>query len=79
MAASARPLRLLITGATGFVGLHLAAAIRRTFGAGTEIIPTALYAGKDPALGEVMALDVTDPSAVATMIAKLPPMPAATA
>lgn len=73
MAASARPLRILITGATGFVGLHLAAAIRRTFGAGTEIIPTALYAGKDPALGEVMALDVTDPSAVATMIAKLQP------
>jgi GDP-4-dehydro-6-deoxy-D-mannose reductase len=73
MAASARPFRILITGATGFVGLHLATAIHGTFGSGAEIIPTALHAGSDPALGDVIALDVTDPSAVTKTIAELQP------
>ncbi len=73
MAEPAPPLRILITGATGFVGLHLAAALHARFGAGATIIPTALHAGKDPALGDVGALDVTDPAAMADAIATARP------
>lgn len=68
MTRPAEPLRILITGATGFVGLHLVAAIRRRFGAGVVIVPTALRAGSDAALGDVQALDVTDAAAVAGII-----------
>jgi GDP-4-dehydro-6-deoxy-D-mannose reductase len=64
------PFRILITGATGFVGPHLAAAIRTKFSDRAVIIPTALDAGSDPELGEVIALDVTDPVAVAEAIAR---------
>ncbi|MGX7742708.1 NAD-dependent epimerase/dehydratase family protein [Rhodopseudomonas parapalustris] len=67
------PLRLLVTGAIGFVGLHLAAAIRSRFGDQVEIVPTALHTGSDPVLGEVVALDVTDAAAVTGTIAELQP------
>lgn len=67
------PLRILMTGAIGFVGLHLAAAIRSRFGEEAQLIPTALHAGSDPVLGEVVALDVTDAAAVSGIIAELQP------
>ncbi|MCG6203336.1 GDP-mannose 4,6-dehydratase [Rhodopseudomonas sp. HC1] len=73
MAERAAPLRILITGATGFVGLHLADAIRRKFGDSAAIIPTALYAGSNPTLGDVAALDVTDAAAVASALAAVRP------
>jgi len=67
------PIRVLITGATGFVGPHLAAAIRRKFDDRAVIVPTALEAGLDPAVGDVLGLDVTDPVAVADAIAQQRP------
>ena len=58
------PLRILITGASGFVGRHLLAALAAHFGARAVIIPTARVA--EPGLA---ALDVTNADAVAAALA----------
>jgi GDP-4-dehydro-6-deoxy-D-mannose reductase len=56
-------MRILITGALGFVGPYLSQALRSVCGDVT-ILATGRTAGEHPLLGAVSALDVTDLSAV---------------
>lgn len=70
---TASNMRVLITGADGFVGRHLVATLRQTFADRVEILSTALKAGEHPDLGTVEALDVTDPVAVRETIARFQP------
>jgi GDP-4-dehydro-6-deoxy-D-mannose reductase len=65
-------MRVLVTGAQGFVGLYLAQALRHACGDAT-IIATGKTSGEHPLLGAVSALDVTDLSAVKTEIARCQP------
>lgn len=65
MAPGQADARVLITGARGFVGPHLAESLRRVLGPNVMIVATAKDAGEHPAFGFVEALDVTDPPAVA--------------
>lgn len=53
-------MRILLTGASGFVGPHLADALRRVCGSGVELIATSKDAEDHPALGPIAPLDVTD-------------------
>jgi GDP-4-dehydro-6-deoxy-D-mannose reductase len=62
-------MRVLITGARGFVGPYVAEALRRKFGANVRLIPTAKEAGEHPLFGPVEALDVTDGAAVTAAVA----------
>lgn len=61
-------MRILITGAAGFVGSHLAPALARACGPDIEIVATSKTAGHHPAYGHVEALDVQDCAAVARAI-----------
>jgi len=63
-------MRVLITGAKGFVGPYVAGALSRTCGDDVELFATAREAGEHPAFGLVAALDVTNPGAVAAAIAR---------
>ena len=66
-------MKILITGATGFVGRHLVARLQET-GVGTsELFATAMSAFEDPQLGIVRALDVTDKAAVELLISGVNP------
>ena len=65
--------RILITGAYGFVGLHLAAQLREMFGSGAVLGLTSITAETHPAFGAFEALDVTDETAVASAIARFQP------
>lgn len=66
-------LKVLITGAIGFVGPYLAEALRRLPGRTVSIVPTSLVAAEHPGLGAVLALDVTDRAAVKRMICEVRP------
>ena len=57
-------MRILITGARGFVASHLYDALLQACGSDIEIIATAKEAGSHPFFGKVTALDVTDRIAV---------------
>ena len=57
-------MRILITGARGFVASYLRDALRGTCGKDIELIATAKEPGVDPKYGEVTKLDVTSPSSV---------------
>jgi GDP-4-dehydro-6-deoxy-D-mannose reductase len=61
-------MKILLTGASGFVGPHLAEALRKLCGGDSEIIATGIVPGQRPRLGAVMALDVTDHVALDTVI-----------
>ena len=63
-------MKILITGATGFVGPYAAEAVRRIAGPDCEIVATARQAGEHRSLGVVEALDVTDAGAVRQSLAK---------
>jgi GDP-4-dehydro-6-deoxy-D-mannose reductase len=63
----------LVTGAGGFVGPHLAAALRQAYGDAASIHGTALKSYPHPAFGMVAALDVTDHAAVREAIAQYQP------
>src|SRR3974390_2404348 len=65
--------RVLVHGAVGFVGPHLAEALRRSYDSDIEIIATAKDAGHHALFGPVMALDVTDPAALETAICDVKP------
>jgi GDP-4-dehydro-6-deoxy-D-mannose reductase len=62
--------RILITGAAGFVGSHLA---QRIDGAADEVFLTSKNAGVTPSGMPVQALDATDASAVADAVASIKP------
>jgi GDP-4-dehydro-6-deoxy-D-mannose reductase len=66
-------MRILITGAHGFVGPHLVATLRQQFGDAVEILSTSRMKGVDPVLGTVETLDVTDARAVYQMIRRVRP------
>ncbi len=66
-------LKVLITGAIGFVGPYLVEALRRTLGREVLIVSTALTGEEHPLLGGVFALDVTDKAAVGEMIRRVGP------
>ncbi len=68
---NAKP-RILITGAMGFVGAHLAERLDTQFGATVEVVLTSKEAGVCP-LGAVQALDVTDDRAVAEAVGSIRP------
>jgi GDP-4-dehydro-6-deoxy-D-mannose reductase len=66
-------MRVLITGARGFVALHFAAAVTRLLDGAAEIIATSKSGGEYPPFSRVLTLDVTDEAAVAELIAELRP------
>jgi len=57
-------MRVLITGATGFVGSHVGGALRSVCGASTRIIATSRRPSSDLNFGEFESLDVTNRHAV---------------
>ena len=61
-------MRILITGALGFVGCHLADAVLRICGDAVTLLATSKVAGKHSQFGAVAALDVTDRAAVNSAI-----------
>jgi GDP-4-dehydro-6-deoxy-D-mannose reductase len=65
-------MRVLITGARGFVGPYLAQALKRVCG-DVAVIATATTSGEHPLLGSVAALDVTDAAAVKAAIGRYNP------
>lgn len=66
-------IRILITGARGFVGPHLGATLRHKFEDHIVIAATSRIQGLDPALGAIVALDVTDAHAVDQTIERFRP------
>lgn len=67
------PVRILITGANGFVGPYVCDAIVQTFGRTAATIPTARDPCDDPLLGPLAGLDITDPAAVDAAVADADP------
>lgn len=61
-------MRILITGAAGFVGSHLPQALTSACGGDVRIVATSKAAGQHPAYGAIEALDVQDGAAVARAI-----------
>jgi GDP-4-dehydro-6-deoxy-D-mannose reductase len=67
------PSRVLVTGATGFVGRHLLAALRAAFPA-AELVPAARAGDADAGGGAaVRAFDLTDAEGVAALVAEVRP------
>jgi GDP-4-dehydro-6-deoxy-D-mannose reductase len=66
-------MRILITGAAGFVGSHLPQALAGACGRDVKIIATSKAAGQHPAYGAIEALDVLDGAAVAQAIQRHAP------
>jgi GDP-4-dehydro-6-deoxy-D-mannose reductase len=65
-------MRVLVTGARGFVGPHLVQAVRRVCGE-VALLATGATAGEHPLLGPVSQFDVTDPAGVAAGIGEFRP------
>ena len=66
-------MRVLLTGALGFVGPHLATALRHSCGSEVGIVATAKDGGHHAAFDSVAALDVTDRAAVEAAIGQSQP------
>jgi GDP-4-dehydro-6-deoxy-D-mannose reductase len=66
-------MRILITGAGGFVGPHLVAELVARLGTGAAIVPTSLHGGLVAGVGEMTALDVTDNDAVDQAVREIGP------
>jgi GDP-4-dehydro-6-deoxy-D-mannose reductase len=66
-------LRVLVTGANGFVGPHIGKALRQMFGERLTLKATSRTDGSDPELGTIEVLDVTDAPAVDQAIVRFQP------
>jgi GDP-4-dehydro-6-deoxy-D-mannose reductase len=64
--------KILVTGASGFVGRHLILSLRSQ-NAQAEIIATSRMGGTDPDLGKIERLNVTDEIAVGDIIRRVRP------
>jgi GDP-4-dehydro-6-deoxy-D-mannose reductase len=73
MSGADAPIRVIVTGAGGFVGPHLVAALRDIGGADIEVIATSLYAETHRLLGPLAGLDVSDAAATTAAIARWRP------
>lgn len=62
-------MRILLTGANGFVGPYVGEALRSVCGRDIVVAATSKDGGPHPAFGQVEELDVTDPAAVQDAIA----------
>lgn len=65
--------KVLITGANGFVGPYAARALRARFGDRLTIAATSRLSGHDPDLGDIAELDITDRLAVEEAIQRFGP------
>lgn len=63
-------MRVLITGARGFVGPYVCDALRNICGRDCVVVATSKDGGPHPAFGQIEALDVTDTAAVHDAIAR---------
>jgi len=63
-------MRVLITGANGFVGPYVCEALRSVCGRDIAVVATSKDGGPHPAFGQVEALDVTDTAAVHDAVAR---------
>ena len=63
-------MRVLITGANGFVGPYVFDALRNICGQDVVVVATSKDGGSHPVFGQVEELDVTDPAAVRDAIAR---------
>jgi GDP-4-dehydro-6-deoxy-D-mannose reductase len=66
-------MRVLVTGANGFVGPYVVEAMRRELGCDTELVLTGKAGGQHALLGSVLPLDVTEGGAVSEAIAGIRP------
>lgn len=66
-------MRVLITGARGFVGPYVYQALHRICGRDLTVVATSKDAGPHPVFGQIEALDVTDKIAVHEAIARHKP------
>lgn len=66
-------MRILVTGARGFVGPYLFSSLRNMMGIDAAIFPTSRQAGLHPTMGYVDTLDVTNREAVLSTIRKINP------
>lgn len=65
-------LRVLITGAGGFVGTHVVATLLSMV-EGVEIFPTSRHGGHSAVAGRIEPLDVTDRAGVSEIVARIAP------
>ena len=66
-------MKVLLTGAGGFVGPYFVEAIRRLYQDDLEIVATSKDPCDHPVLGSIILLDVTDPTAIDQIIAAQKP------
>jgi GDP-4-dehydro-6-deoxy-D-mannose reductase len=66
-------MKVLVTGALGFVGRHMVRALQQAIGAQGQIIPSARQGTRSGELGEVVAFDITDAVQVDRTIRDLQP------
>lgn len=66
-------MRILVTGAGGFVGPHLVTELRRLFGNEAEVVPAPKKADRFSNIAEAASLDVTDEEAVDRLVGSLAP------
>ena len=73
MPSSGSPVRVLITGALGFVGPHVVEALRQNLGRNLALVATAKEAGRHPSFGSIEKLDVTDAAATNAAVVRSAP------
>lgn len=62
-------MKVLLTGAGGFVAPYFVEAVRRLYQSGLDIVATSKNPGNHPVLGPIVPLDIADPGAVDDIIA----------